>query len=165
MSHAHPERPASSESGAAQAPTPEQAQALLAQAAEAARTLPAPVPAALIGYGVLCTVGSFATLATHLAPHMTAPPAALPPFLTILLFSFAWILAAVLAMLVFRERWRRGLGRRWLMYMAVWAALWVLGMFLGATALGLVLAPAFIVVFMIAVTTEAKKARQSGGAG
>lgn len=164
---APPDREAQSPGGE---PSAAQAQAMLAQAAGAARTLPAPVPAVLICYGILCAVGTFGTLGMHLAPYMTAPPGGLSPTVTILIFAFMWIGAAIIAGMVFRERWRRGLSTRWLVYIGVWAVLWVLGMTLGGTMLGMFIAPAFVVPFVIAVSTEAAKARdarqaQQAGAG
>lgn len=137
-----------------QVPTPEQARQMLLDARQIERRTTDAVPAPLITYAILCVLGTMATLAIHLAARVVPDPSFNAP-LVVIIASMAWVFVAILVPFLFRRPFRRGLAVRWVVYMVLWAA----GMFFGVETGGLFIAPAFLVVFMIAVTTEAKHAK------
>lgn len=141
-----------------QVPTPEQARQMLADARQIERRTTDAVPAPLITYAILCVLGTMATLAIHLAARVVPDPSFNAP-LVVIVASMAWVFVAILVPFLFRRPFRRGLAVRWVVYMVIWAVLWAAGMFFGVETGGLFIAPAFLVVFMIAVTTEAKHAK------
>ncbi|WP_193636188.1 hypothetical protein [Brachybacterium subflavum] len=143
-----------------------QARRLLAEAEGRSRTLPAAVPAAFITFGMLCVIGAFAVIGLHLAA-LVPESTDFSPRLLVLVLSLVWVGVAMIPLWIFRDRWRRGLGRRWVALMAIWGVLWIAGMILATTTLALVITPLFFVLFVVAVTGEAaaSKARRRQGAG
>lgn len=141
-----------------QPPTPDQARQLLADAERVGRRTVDAVPAPLITYAILCVLGTMSTLGIHLAARVITDTSFNAP-LVVVIASMAWVFVAILVPFLFRRPFRRGLAVRWYVYMGVWAALWAAGMFLGVEVAGLFIAPAFLVIFMIAVTTEARHAK------
>lgn len=142
-----------------QVPTPEQARQMLADAQQVSRRTTDAVPAPLITYAILCVLGTMATLGMHLAARVVPTPSFNAPL--VIIASMAWVFVAILVPFLFRRPFRRGLAVRWYVYMGMWALLWTAGMFFGVELAGLFIAPAFLVVFMIAVTTEAKHSKES----
>ncbi|MCG7308724.1 hypothetical protein [Brachybacterium sp. ACRRE] len=166
MSTTNDRNPDTVPSGASGAPDDHRARRLLAEAEGRSRTLPAAIPAAFITFGMLCVIGAFAVIGLHLAA-LVPESADVAPNLLVLVFSLVWVGVAMVPLWIFRDRWRRGLGRRWIALMAVWGVLWIAGMFLATTTLAFVIAPLFFVLFVVAVTGEAAalKARSRQGAG
>lgn len=166
MSTANDRTPDPVPSDAPGAPDDHQARRLLAEAEGRSRTLPAAIPAAFITFGMLCVIGAFAVIGLHLAA-LVPEAADFSPNLLVLVFSLVWVGVAMVPLWIFRDRWRRGLGRRWVALMAVWGVLWIAGMILATTTLAFVIAPLFFVLFVIAVTGEAAalKTRSRQGAG
>jgi hypothetical protein len=135
-------------------PGADEARRLLAEADGRSRTLPAAIPAAFITYGMLCVTGSFAVIVLHIADLMPEDPNFSPRLLGII-FSLVWVVVSLVPLFIVRDRWRRGLNRRWLVLMVVWGLLWGAAMFLATTPAALIIAPAFLVLFVVAVTGEA----------
>jgi hypothetical protein len=158
MSTAHDATPDPIPSGAPDAPDDQQVRRLLAEADGRSRSLPAAIPAAFITYGMLCVIGTFAVLGLRLAV-LVPESADFDPRLLMILFSLAWVAVAMIPLWIFRDRWRRGLGRRWIVLMMCWAVLWAAGMILATTPFALIVAPLFFVLFVIAVTGEAAALR------
>lgn len=146
-----------------QPPTAEDARRMLRDADRAARRAPSELPAALVSLGVLCATGSFGTTAMHVASRVS-DTASFSPVTGVIITSFAWILAWMVPILLVRDRWRRGLGARWLLAMSVWALLWVLGMVLASSILALVISPMFLVLFVVLFAHEASLARRDAQA-
>lgn len=144
-------------------PTPEQARQMLADAERMGRRTTDAVPPVLITYAVLCVVGTMATLGMFLAARVMLDASLNAP-LFVIIAAMAWIFVAILVPFLFRRPFRRGLAGRWYVYMGVWAVLWTAAMFLGETRAGLLVAPLFLVTFMIAAATEAKHARTTASA-
>lgn len=141
-----------------QTPTPEQARQMLHDAQQIERRTTDAVPSALIAYAILCVLGTMATLAMHLSARVVPDPSFNAP-LVVSIASMAWVFVAIVVPFLFRRPFRRGLAARWYVYMGLWAVLWTAGMFWGAELVGLFIAPLFLVVFMIAVTTEARHSK------
>lgn len=144
-------------------PTAEDARRMLRDADRAAHRAPSQMPAALVSLGVLCATGSFGTTAMHLVSRIPAT-ASFSPVTSVIITSFAWILAGLVPILLVRDRWRRGLAARWLIAMGVWALLWVLGMVLASSILALVISPMFLVLFVVVFAHEASLARRDAQA-
>ncbi|UYG16958.1 hypothetical protein BRM3_00515 [Brachybacterium huguangmaarense] len=143
--------------------TAEQAQQMLDRAGRVARKLPSGTPAVLITYAGLCAVGTFTTIGLHLVELIPAAPG-VDPKLLVLIMAFAWVAVSLIPIWIFRDRWRRGLGVRWGVYIGLWALFWVAGVVLATTTMAIFLAPAFLVLFVVAITQEAARARQDQGA-
>lgn len=142
------------DTGAAPALGGEEARRLLAEAEGRSRSIPAVIPSAFITYAILCVIGTFAVLGLHLAELVPATED-FSPRLLMIVFSLVWVAVAMIPLMLFRDRWRRGLGRRWIVLMICWGVLWAVGMILAGTALALVIAPLFLVLFVVAVAGEA----------
>lgn len=145
-------------------PDDQQARRLLAEADGRSRSLPSAIPAAFITYGMLCVIGTFAVIGLHLAA-LVPESADFDPRLLVIIFALAWVAVAMIPLWIFRDRWRRGLGRRWIVLMVVWGALWAAGMILATTPLAIIIAPLFFVLFVIAVTGEAAALRNRSRQG
>ncbi|MGY5766301.1 hypothetical protein ACXET9_14000 [Brachybacterium sp. DNPG3] len=101
-------------------PTPEEAQALLARAAQAESTTRTgaswPQIAGLLGLGA---ASSLALPAIAFAPtEMLALP------LTLMIL---WITASIVFMTVFSRSVKRGFGKRWITAIVAWGILWTIG--------------------------------------
>jgi len=144
--------------GGDQGPTPQQARRMLADAARIGHRTPEAVPSVLISFAILCAVGTMATLGVHIAARMIPDPAFNAP-LAVTIMAMAWVFVAVVVPFLFRRPLRRGLAVRWYIYMGSWGVLWAASMLLGDSAAALVLAPVFLVLFMIAAVTEARRTR------
>lgn len=140
-------------------PTPEAAKAMLDRASQTSRTLPAQIPAAFITYGVLCVLGTATVLGFHLASKVPADPN-FDPRIAVLVMFVAWIGAGMVPIFVFRDRWRRGLGMRWGIYMAGWAVLWIVGSIVATTQWALLISPMFMVLFVVVITQEAARVKR-----
>lgn len=134
--------------------SPEEAQLLLRQEKSLRRSVPTAVPGAFVALGALCATGSLSTVAMRLATRVPVTPQ-LDPRVLVMIPSLAWILVSLVPILVFRDRWRRGLGARWILVMAGWAVLWIAGMLVNSTMLAGLVAAGFLVLFVVTVTTEA----------
>ncbi|SMY10561.1 hypothetical protein [Brevibacterium jeotgali] len=139
-------------------PTPEEARRMLADAARIGHRTPEAVPSVLISFAILCATGTMATLGVHLAARMI-PGSTFNAPLAVTLMAMAWVFVAIIVPFLFRRPLRRGLATRWLIYMGSWGVLWAASMLLGDSSAALVLAPLFLVLFMIAAATEAKRTR------
>lgn len=140
--------------GTPDTPDGEEARRLLAEADGRSRRLPAAIPAAFITYSVLCAIGTFTVIGLHLAHRVPQVPGFAPRVL-VLVPALVWAGVAMVPSWLFRDRWRRGLGRRWIALMTVWGVLWIAGMVLADTGMALIIAPMFLVLFVVAVTGEA----------
>ncbi|PWH07827.1 hypothetical protein DEO23_04255 [Brachybacterium endophyticum] len=140
----------------------DQARRRLEEAQGRFRRLPASIPAAFITYGMLCAIGSLTVIALHLAEKVPPTPGFASATLVIV-FSLIWVAVAMIPLMMFRDRWRRGLGRRWVLLMAAWGAVWVLGVVVATTRFGLVVAPVFFVLFAVAIAGEAAALRSRAG--
>ncbi len=118
------------------------------------------VPPVLITFAILCALGTMATLGIHISARVIPDPSFNAP-LAVTVASMAWVLVSILVPFLFRVPFRRGLTVRWYVYMVAWALLWAACMILGTTFAGLALSPLFLVLFMIAAATEAKRAKAS----
>lgn len=147
--------PAADDRTADVTPDAEQARSQLAEAQTRSRTVPTAFPVAFITFGMLCVVGSLGVIAMHLASRIPQTPE-LSPRLLVMVMTIVWVLVAMVPIFIVRgERWRRGLGRRWVALMVAWAALWGVGMALSTNLAAMWIAPMFIVLFAIGVTGEA----------
>lgn len=145
-------------------PSNTEAQDMLARADRARRRAAPAVPALMIGYGVLCATGSLGTIGLHLAA-MLPITAESNPVLLVMLPVMAWIIVGMIATFLFRQRLRRGMNARWLVLMAVWGVLWVLGVLLAATFWGFLVAMFFLPLFVTAAASEAQHAKDAAAAG
>lgn len=113
-------------------------------------------PVVLIGFGILCAAASAGVIALHLTQGARDERAG------VMIFLLAWVAVAILVPFMFPQPFRRGLGKRWIAYMAGWGALWVTGTLVAETALlGLAFAIAalFLVLFVVAASLEARLVR------
>ncbi|WP_422117094.1 hypothetical protein [Brachybacterium sp. UNK5269] len=106
-------------------PTPDEAQALLAQASQSASTTKAGSSWPQIA-GLL-TLGAASSLALPAIAFAPSRSIALPVVLVMV-----WIAAAVMFMMAFNRSVKRGFSKRWLLTIATWGVCWVAGM-LGAS--------------------------------
>jgi amino acid transporter len=139
--------------------TPEQAQQLLDQAEDTARRTPSAIPGVLITFAGLCTAGSFGTIGLNLAARIPET-ANFEPVVLVIVMVLAWIGVSLIPIFVFKDTWRRGLGKRWGIYITSWAVLWGLASGFATSAFGFWIAALFLVLFVIAVTQEAARAQQ-----
>lgn len=139
-------------------PTADEARRMLADAARIGNQTADAVPPVLITFAILCAVGTMATLGIHISARIIPDPGFSAP-LAVTIAAMAWVLVAIVVPFLFRRPFRRGLAVRWYIYMGAWGLLWAACMILGTTFVGLALAPLFLVLFMIAATTEAKRAK------
>lgn len=140
------------------APTADEARRLLAEAARRGNQATDAVPPVLITFAILCTVGTMATLGIQISARTIPDPTFNAP-LAVTIAAMAWVFVSIVVPFLFRRPFRRGLAVRWYVYMGAWAILWTACMVLGTTFVGLVLSPLFMVLFMIAATMEAKRAK------
>lgn len=139
--------------------TPQQASALLAQAERSRSAVPATIPSAIVTLGVLCATGTFGTLAFSFAEHVpTMGGFAFDARLAVIVLLIVWIAVAVAMPLLFRAPWRKGLAKRWMLYLFLWTLLWVFALLMPAPV-GLGMSAMFIALFGAACGTEAKHAR------
>lgn len=141
-----------------------EAQELLAQADRARRSAAPAAPTLMISYGVLCATGSLGTIGLHLASQLPIT-AESNPVLLVMLPVLAWIIVGMVPTFLFRQRLRRGMNARWLVLMAVWGVLWVLGVLLAATFWGFLVAMFFLPLFVTAAASEAQHAKDATIAG
>lgn len=141
-------------------PTADEARRMLADAARVANQAADAVPPVLITFAILCAVGTMATLGIHISARIIPDPTFNAP-MAVTIAAMAWVLVAIIVPFLFRRPFRRGLAVRWYIYMGAWSLLWAACMILGTTFVGLALSPLFLVLFMIAATTEAKRAKAS----
>ncbi|MCQ9368190.1 hypothetical protein NQ038_01415 [Brevibacterium sp. 50QC2O2] len=155
-------RPEAANSGAAddRALSAQQAGELLDRVGDAERNTPTPVPAALISLGIMCAAASLYLLARYFDISEVSQPGSLSLETTLLIFLLAWIAVAIVILFLFRERWRRGMGLRWSIYIGCWAVLWILGLVVVPQAALLWIAPLFLPLLVIAVATEAGYSRR-----
>lgn len=139
-------------------PTADEARRMLADAARIGNQTADAVPPALITFAILCTVGTMASLGIHIAARTIPDPTFNAP-LVVTIAAMAWVLVSIVVPFLFRRPMRRGLAVRWYVYMGAWALLWIACMLLSTTFAALALSPLFLVLFMIAATTEAKRAK------
>ena len=132
----------------------ETARRRLAEAEQRGRSVPTAVPAAFITYGMLCVLGTMSTLGLHLVSRL-GPTPGFDGKLAVLIATLAWVAVSILPTLLFRDRWRRGLGRRWLLLMGAWAVLWIIGVLVAESSLVLVIGPLFLALFVGALAAEA----------
>lgn len=132
----------------------ETARRRLAEAEQRGRSVPTAVPAAFITYGMLCVLGTMSTLGLHLVSRL-GPTPGFDGKLAVLIATLAWVAVSILPTLLFRDRWRRGLGRRWLLLMGAWAVLWIVGVLVAESSLVLVIGPLFLALFVGALAAEA----------
>lgn len=137
--------------------TPDQATALLAQAERARAGVPASIPSAIVTLGMLCTTGTFGTLALSFATQVPQI-ARVDTTLTVIVLILCWIVTAITLPMLFRAPWRKGLAARWIAYMVVWALLWALAIVL-PVPYGLWTSVLFIPLYAIACGIEAMHAR------
>ncbi|MCL6422760.1 hypothetical protein Bequi_05055 [Brachybacterium sp. JHP9] len=143
----------------------EQALRSLAEADRLRASAPrASLPSAFITYAVLCVVGSMTTIGLRLAGLMPETPG-FSPKLAVLVSAFTWIFVGILPSVLVRDVWRRGFARRWVVMILLWSLLWIAAVTLAETRLALVIAPLFLVLFMIALTSEIAARTKSVGAG
>lgn len=143
---------------AGDAPTVADARRLLAEADARRSQLPSALPSVFVLYTILCVAGTFTVLGMHLASRI-APSEDFAPQLFVGLMGLGWVFAGIAAILVFRrdDRWRRGFAVRWMILLFAWTVLWVLGMMFASNLVAvLVLAPLFIVLFLMAITQQAQ---------
>lgn len=140
------------------APTADEARRMLADAARMGNQATDAVPPVLITFSILCAVGTMAAIGIHISARVI-PDLSFNAPLAITIASMAWVLVSITVPFLFRRPLRRGLAVRWFVYMGAWAILWAACMILGTTFAGLALSPLFLVLFMIAATTEAKRAK------
>ena len=152
----------STQQGAGSDVTADEARRMLDQAGRIERRTTDAMPPVLITYAILCVLGTMTTLGLHVADRM-APDAEFNARLAVIVFSLAWVLAAIIVPMLFRRQFRRGLATRWYVYMGIWAVLWAAAMFLAGGLTGFFLAPLFVVLFVSAAATEAKAYRAAGG--
>lgn len=139
------------------------ARARLAEAADRGRSVPTAVPTVFITFGMLCVVGTMGTLGLHLVSRLGVTPD-FDPKLAVLIMTFSWIAVSILPTLLFRDRWRRGLGRRWLLLMGAWAVLWIVGVLVAESSLALVISPLFLLLFVMGLVAEATASAARRGA-
>ena len=132
----------------------ETARRRLAEAEQRGRSVPTAVPAAFITYGMLCVLGTMSTLGLHLVSRL-GPTPGFDGKLAVLIATLAWVAVSILPTLLFRDRWRRGLGRRWPLLMGAWAVLWIVGVLVAESSLVLVIGPLFLALFVGALAAEA----------
>lgn len=132
----------------------ETARRRLAEAEQRGRSVPTAVPAAFITYGMLCVLGTMSTLGLHLVSRL-GPTPGFDGKLAVLIATLAWVAVSILPTLLFRDRWRRGLGRRWALLMGAWTVLWIVGVLVAESSLVLVIGPLFLALFVGALAAEA----------
>lgn len=134
----------------------------LAEAERASRLLPAAMPAAFVTFGMLCAIGGLSTLGFRLAA-LVGPMPGFDARLAVLISVLSWVFVSMLPIVLIRDRWRRGLGRRWILLMTVWSALWIAGMLTAQSSwAALVLGPLFLGLFAVAIVWEAAATGRAG---
>lgn len=142
--------------------TADEARRMLDEAGRIERRTADAMPPVLVTYAILCVLGTMTTLGLHVADRM-APDPDFNARVAVIVFSLAWVLAAIIVPMLFRRPFRRGLATRWFVYMGIWAVLWAAAMILAGGLTGFFLAPLFLVLFVTAAATEAKAYRAAGG--
>lgn len=140
-----------------------EAQRLLDRAGQIDRRATDAMPPVLVILSILCVVGTMTTLDLRVVDQL-GPVPDFDARLATLIFSFAWNAVAIIVPFLFRRLFRRGLATRWYAYMGAWGLLWAAGMIFAGPPAALILAPLFLVLVMIAATTEAQAFRAAGGA-
>lgn len=100
--------------------TPEQAQALLAQASQAESTTK--TGAGWPQIAGLLSLGAASSLALPAIAYVPSELIALP-----MVFMMLWIAASFVFMFTFSRSVKRGFGRRWIATIIAWGVLWVAG--------------------------------------
>lgn len=146
------------------AATVEEARERLAEARSRATAPRATLPSVFVTYAILCVAGSTTTIGLHLAALAPATPG-FAPKTAVLVMAFAWIAVGLVPALVVRDAWRRGFARRWILMAALWGVLWIVAMLVAESRAALIVAPFFLVLFVMALTTEMAARQQELRAG
>ncbi|MDO5662693.1 MAG: hypothetical protein Q4G40_08365 [Brachybacterium sp.] len=145
------------------APDPDQARAMLDEARSRDRSTPTPIPAALVTFGMMSVTSSLGAIALRMAGEVDATPGLSLPIAVSIALMACFAVSMLPLFLFRRDRWRRGFGKRWGVLITLWSLLWVVTALVSQTNAVLVLSPLFLVLYVIAVSTEAHRQRTSRG--